>query len=112
MISAPSGSQGLNVTGATVQIGPCSYNPWPGLNAQVAPGNSLILTQTGRHQCTSNPDEQDNFDTSESFFASSAEVVATIYHSLGIDLETQLPGPQGRPFGVVDSGTRAIKELF
>jgi hypothetical protein len=41
-----------------------------------------------------------------------AEVVATIYHSLGIDLETTLPGPQGRPFAVVDSGTKAIKELF
>ncbi|MDB5174698.1 MAG: hypothetical protein JWN51_3471 [Phycisphaerales bacterium] len=41
-----------------------------------------------------------------------AEVVATIYHSLGVDLETTLPGPQGRPFGIVDSGTKAIKELF
>ena len=41
-----------------------------------------------------------------------AEVVATIYESLGIDLETTLPGPQGRPFTVVDSGTKAIRELF
>jgi uncharacterized protein (DUF1501 family) len=41
-----------------------------------------------------------------------AEVVATIYQSLGIDLDTTLPGPQGRPFSVVDSGTKAIKELF
>jgi uncharacterized protein (DUF1501 family) len=41
-----------------------------------------------------------------------AEVVATIYHALGVDLETVLPGPQGRPFAVVDSGTRAIHELF
>jgi hypothetical protein len=41
-----------------------------------------------------------------------AEVVATIYRSLGIDLETVLPGPQGRPFTVVDSGTKAIAELF
>lgn len=41
-----------------------------------------------------------------------AEVVATIYESLGVDLETTLPGPQGRPFGVVDSGTKAIRELF
>jgi DNA invertase Pin-like site-specific DNA recombinase len=32
--------------------------------------------------------------------------------SLGVDLETQLPGPQGRPFPIVDSGTKAIKELF
>jgi hypothetical protein len=31
---------------------------------------------------------------------------------LGIDLETLLPGPQGRPFAVVDSGTKAIGELF
>jgi hypothetical protein len=41
-----------------------------------------------------------------------AEIVATIYRSLGIDLETPLPGPQGRPYMVVDSGTKAIKELF
>jgi uncharacterized protein (DUF1501 family) len=41
-----------------------------------------------------------------------AEVVATIYHSLGVDLETELPGPQGRPFPVVDRGFREIKELF
>jgi hypothetical protein len=43
---------------------------------------------------------------------SPAEVVATIYHSLGVDLETILPGPQGRPFAVVDSGVKAVKELF
>jgi hypothetical protein len=41
-----------------------------------------------------------------------SEIVATIYHSLGIDLETVLPGPQGRPFTVVDSGTKPIMELF
>jgi uncharacterized protein (DUF1501 family) len=41
-----------------------------------------------------------------------AEVVATIYESLGVDLDTVLPGPQGRPYSVVDSGTKAIKELF
>ena len=41
-----------------------------------------------------------------------AEVVATIYHSLGVDLETELPGPQGRPFPVVDRGFREIRELF
>ena len=43
---------------------------------------------------------------------SPSEIVATIYHSLGIDLETQLPGPQGRPYGLVDSGTKPIMELF
>jgi hypothetical protein len=39
-------------------------------------------------------------------------VVATIYQALGIDLETEIPGPQGRPFPVVDRGVEAIKELF
>lgn len=41
-----------------------------------------------------------------------SEVVATIYHSLGLDLTTHLPGPQGRPFPLVDFGTQPIKELF
>jgi hypothetical protein len=41
-----------------------------------------------------------------------AEVVATIYKSLGLNLETDLPGPQSRPFPLVNYGTQAIKELF
>jgi uncharacterized protein (DUF1501 family) len=41
-----------------------------------------------------------------------AEVVATIYRSLGLDLETKLPGPQNRPFPLVDFGVHEIKELF
>lgn len=41
-----------------------------------------------------------------------AEVVATIYHSLGLDLETALPGPAGRPFPLVDFGKHEIAELF
>ncbi len=41
-----------------------------------------------------------------------SEVLATIYHSLGLDLETKLPGPQGRPFPLVDSGKHEIHELF
>ena len=40
------------------------------------------------------------------------EIVATIYESLGIDLHTELPGPQGRPYPVVDFGKQSIKELF
>lgn len=43
---------------------------------------------------------------------STAEVVATIYRSLGVDLEHVLPGPQQRPIPVVDSGVREIRELF
>jgi uncharacterized protein (DUF1501 family) len=41
-----------------------------------------------------------------------SEIVATIYHSLGLDLETHLPGPQARPFSLVDFGTQPIRELF
>ncbi|MDX1944286.1 MAG: DUF1501 domain-containing protein [Pirellulaceae bacterium] len=41
-----------------------------------------------------------------------AEVVATIYKSLGFDLDTALPGPAGRPFPLVDFGKSEIKELF
>jgi hypothetical protein len=40
------------------------------------------------------------------------EVVGTIYRSLGLDLETKLPGPQGRPFPLVDTGKHEIHELF
>jgi hypothetical protein len=41
-----------------------------------------------------------------------AEVVATIYKSLGIDLDTALPGPAGRPFPLVDFGKHEVRELF
>jgi hypothetical protein len=40
------------------------------------------------------------------------EVVATIFHSLGLDLHAELPGPGGRPFPLVDFGVREIGELF
>jgi hypothetical protein len=41
-----------------------------------------------------------------------ADIVATIFHSLGLDLEMTLPGPSGRPFPLVDTGRREIHELF
>ena len=40
------------------------------------------------------------------------DVVATIFHSLGLDPEALLPGPSGRPFPLVDFGNEPIKELF
>lgn len=43
---------------------------------------------------------------------SPSDVVGTIFHSLGLDLETALPGPAGRPFPLVNSGTKPILELF
>lgn len=39
-------------------------------------------------------------------------IVATIYHSLGFDVERHLPGPARRPFPLVDFGKHPIKELF
>jgi hypothetical protein len=41
-----------------------------------------------------------------------SEVVATIYKSLGFNLDTTLPGPAGRPFPLVDFGKHEVKELF
>ncbi|SFH52508.1 DUF1501 domain-containing protein [Planctomicrobium piriforme] len=40
------------------------------------------------------------------------EIVATIFHSMGLNLETHLPGPAGRPFPIVDFGKKEIHELF
>jgi hypothetical protein len=40
------------------------------------------------------------------------EVIATVFHSFGFDLEMHLPGPAGRPFPLVDFGTKPILELF
>ncbi len=40
------------------------------------------------------------------------DVIATILHSLGLNLETHLPGPAGRPFPLVDFGYHGIRELF
>src|SRR5439155_7850909 len=69
-IDAPA-SEGLTVTGASVQIGPCSYSPWPGLNVSVPAKGILIVTQTGKQKCTAtNTAEQDNFDTSQSILKS------------------------------------------
>ncbi|MDX2038427.1 MAG: DUF1501 domain-containing protein [Isosphaeraceae bacterium] len=43
---------------------------------------------------------------------STGEIAATVYEGLGISLDTELPGPQGRPIRVVDHGTEPIRELF
>jgi hypothetical protein len=41
-----------------------------------------------------------------------ARLAATVYHALGIDLETELSGAQGRPIPVVDRGNDPLLELF
>ncbi len=40
------------------------------------------------------------------------EVAASILHGLGIDLETELPGPGSRPMRIVDHGVEPVMELF
>ena len=41
-----------------------------------------------------------------------SEIVGTIFHGLGLDIESHLPGPAGRPFPLVDFGHQPIHELF
>jgi hypothetical protein len=41
-----------------------------------------------------------------------AEIGATVFHGLGISLDTELPGPQSRPLRLVDHGVEPIMELF
>jgi hypothetical protein len=40
------------------------------------------------------------------------QVAATILHGLGVDMETELPGPGSRPMRVVDHGVEPVSELF
>jgi hypothetical protein len=41
-----------------------------------------------------------------------AEIAATVYHGFGIDRNTVLPGPDGRPIPLLDQGAEPIHELF
>ena len=40
------------------------------------------------------------------------DIVATVFHSLGLKHTDHLPGPAGRPFALTDFGTEPINELF
>lgn len=40
------------------------------------------------------------------------DIVATIFRGLGLNHESHLPGPAGRPFPLVDFGKEPIRELF
>ncbi|MGH9722147.1 MAG: DUF1501 domain-containing protein [Bryobacteraceae bacterium] len=41
-----------------------------------------------------------------------AEIAATVYHALGIPLDLEMPGAQGRPIRLVDHSAEPIRELF
>ena len=59
-------SAALTITNAFVQIGTCTYTPWPGLTVTIQPGKTLILTQTGGDSPCGRVTGPYNFDTSES----------------------------------------------
>jgi hypothetical protein len=39
-------------------------------------------------------------------------VAATILYGLGVEIDKELPGPQGRPMPIIDRGVEPVKELF
>ena len=41
-----------------------------------------------------------------------AQIVATVFHSLGVSLDARIRGPQGWPIGIVEPGAAPILELF
>ncbi len=41
-----------------------------------------------------------------------AQIVATVYHSLGVALDARIRGLQGAPIGIVETGAEPILELF
>jgi len=44
--------------------------------------------------------------------ADPSQIIGTIFRGMGYDLSTELPGPAGRPFPIIDFGKQEIKELF
>jgi hypothetical protein len=41
-----------------------------------------------------------------------AEVAATVYAAMGVDLKATLPGPAGEAIPLIDAGVEPIGELF
>ena len=92
--------------GRTPKINPAGgRDHWPACWSMVMAGGGI---QGGRVVGESD----DIGGTPKSRPTTPAEVAATVYHALGIDLGTELPGPQGRPIRIVDHGVEPIMELF
>jgi hypothetical protein len=92
--------------GRTPKINPAGgRDHWPACWSMVMGGGGI---QGGRVVGESD----DIGGTPKSRPTTPAEVAATVFHALGIDLETELPGPQDRPIRVVDHGVEPIMELF
>jgi hypothetical protein len=92
--------------GRTPKINPAGgRDHWPACWSMVMGGGGI---QGGRVVGESD----DIGGTPKSRPTTPAEVAATVFHAMGIDLETELPGPQDRPIRVVDHGVEPIMELF
>lgn len=96
----------LGEFGRTPKINPAGgRDHWPGCWSVVLAGGGI---QGGR--VVGRSDEIAAYPAERP--VSTSEIVATIAHALGINLETVLPGPQSRPFPVVDYGVHELSELF
>jgi hypothetical protein len=92
--------------GRTPKINPAGgRDHWPACWSMVMGGGGI---QGGRVVGESD----DIGGTPKSRPTTPAEVAATVFHAMGIDLETELPGPQDRPIRIVDHGVEPIMELF
>jgi len=99
----------LQLTAASVDIGPCHFQPWDTLlaGANALPGGSIILTQTGAFEqplpapCSNTVPEpyksQNNFDTSEAAVSSNCDP------SLGGTPVIHLTFSDGTVLNVVDT---------
>ncbi len=92
--------------GRTTRINPAGgRDHWPGCWSMIMAGGGI---QGGR--VVGESDEIGAYPKSRP--VTPGEVVATIYHRFGLDLETELKGPSGRVIPVVDYGSKPIYELL
>ncbi len=92
--------------GRTTRINPAGgRDHWPGCWSMIMAGGGI---QGGR--VVGESDEIGAYPKSRP--VTPGEVVATIYHQFGVDLETELKGPSGRVIPVVDYGSKPIYELL
>jgi hypothetical protein len=97
---------GLAEFGRTPKVNPAGgRDHWPGCFTVSFAGGGV---QGGRAVGASDPIGGVPADRP----AAPPELIATILHSLGLDVQGHLPGPAGRPFPLVDAGYGPIKELF
>ena len=78
---------------------------WPGCGSMIFAGGGVAGGQVigASDRTASEPTDRP---------VSPEEILATIYHALGISLHTDLPGPGARPVPIVEIGVEPVQELF